>query len=85
MQKYLKQFIQDNLELIQANTLDSWKEIYKQIINVGRRGEFTQVMLEAGIDPSHIMKDVPPYYLSKSDLKSYEVIEGIKYIEKSAF
>ena len=81
----LKQFIQDNKNLINENTKDSWEEVYYKIPNE-IKGEFTKIILDAGInDPAEIMGYIPEYYLFKSTIQDYKIPDNITSIGDYAF
>ena len=87
MSPELKQFLQDkeNQGLINENTKESWEEIYKKLV-YDIRGEFTETILEAGIeDPAMIMRNIPNYYLYKSSMSSYEIPNSVTNISRWAF
>ena len=85
----LKEFLQDedNQDLINKNTKDSWEEIYEKLLSKGEIiGEFTQTILDAGInDPASILGYIPKRYLRLSHIREYTIPQGLKYISKSAF
>ena len=81
----VQSFIEDNIDLIELNTKDSWKQIYKNLPwNI--TGDFTQVILDAGInDPAEIMRYIPAYYLDFSCLDSYKIPDKVTEISRYAF
>jgi hypothetical protein len=81
----LKQFIQENRELLNQNTKEAWEEIYGKI-PYKIAGEFTQTILDAGInDPASIMRYIPKNYLRKSNITNYEIPSNVTSIGDEAF
>ena len=89
MDIFIKQFIEDNIDLIEN---DNWDEIYNSKIplnfgNYSYTGRFTQAILECDINPLNYMKEVPEAYMYESispDLNIY-IPEGVEKISKCAF
>ena len=72
--------------MLNQNTKESWEEIYEKLTGWKLRGEFTQVILESGInDPAMIMGYVPGGYLYSSDIKSYTIPNSTIKIKEDAF
>ena len=80
----LKTFINENMDLINQDTKESWEEVYKKLDNF-TKGELTQVMLEAKIDPAKVLGYIPTYYLENSNIKEYVIHDNVTYIGKWAF
>ena len=78
-------FIRQNIDLIDKNTPESWEEIYSKIKNIYRTREFTQILLEAGIDPAEIMGNIPDFYLHESNISNYDIPLNVKAIGSFAF
>ena len=73
----LKTFINDNIELINQNTKESWEKIYRKL-HWKITGEFTQTILDAGInDPAKIIGYLPGSYLYGSKIKNYRVPDSV--------
>lgn len=82
----LKQFIQNNKDLINQNTKESWEEIYDKLPNSKLKGEFTKTILDAGInDPATIIESIPQCYLCKSNIENYVISDNITYIGWNSF
>ena len=75
----LKKFIEENIDLIEAGDFD---QLYKMNVDVPK---FTQVLLEAGIDPLKNLTYIPPNYLCETDIKEFTVPSHITRIGNSAF
>lgn len=86
MTEQLKQFIQNNKDLINQNSKESWEEIYKSLRTREFKGEFTECILASGIeDPAQILGYMPDRYLRLSHIREYTIPEGLDYISTSAF
>ena len=86
----LKEFINENKNLINQNTSESWGEIYILANNQYKNsrshiGTFTNMMLEIGVDPASIMQYIPAWYLYKQSLTSYKIPSNVTAIGVSAF
>lgn len=84
MSPELKKFVQDNKDLINENTKDSWEEVYKELPEK-ITGEFTTIMLSAGIDPAQILGYIPRHYLYNSNIANYKIPDGVTSIGEGAF
>ena len=87
MTEQLKKFLQRNRDLINQNNKESWEEIYEKLPKQDNlRGEFTQTILDAGInDPAMIMGYIPKRYLYGSNIKNYKIPNSVTTIGSSAF
>lgn len=89
MNAELKQFINENVDLIDQNTKESWEQIYKQLRYSPLwelTCEFTKIILDAGInDPASIMGYIPEYYLRKSNIQKYIIPDSVTTIGSWAF
>ena len=87
MTEQLKQFIQENRDLINENTKESWEEVYGELPKYDNlRGEFTQAILDAGInDPAIIMGHIPEQYLYNSNITNYKIPNNVESISSGAF
>ena len=66
MSSEMKEFIEKNIDLIEDN---KWDAVYRKItpsINHAFVKTFTEVLLEAGINPLNYIDYVPNYYLFES-------------------
>ena len=86
MNRRVKKFIEENINLIENNR---WEEIYNKAgknLQSNEIGEFTQIMLEAYIDPLNYLDYVPMCYLRNSDISGgFNRPRGIKAIGNHAF
>lgn len=80
----VKQFIEENIDLIEQNTKESWEEIYKKIPE-SLTGKLTETLLKCEIDPARILGYIPEYYLSWSNISDYKMPNNITNIGKYAF
>ena len=81
----VKEFIGENIDLIENN---QWEEIYKilQRVPTFNSGEFTLVILEAGINPLDYLNYIPNRYLFGSKYRGGFIVPGrIKNIGDQAF
>lgn len=85
MSPELKNFINENIDLINENTKESWEDVYKKI-DSKIAGEFTQIILDAGInDPASVLGYIPKYYLNHCNIQSYIIPSNITHITTNAF
>ena len=89
MNKEIKEFIEDNKDLIEEN---EWDELYEKLdtikpFQLSLIGEFTEILLQAHIDPLEYMKEVPAFYLDRRTVpyESYSLPSSIKGIKAFAF
>ena len=89
MNKEIKEFIEDNKDLIEEN---EWDELYEKLdtikpFQLSLIGEFTEILLQAHIDPLEYMKEVPAFYLDRRTVpyESYSLPSSIKGIKVFAF
>ena len=83
----IKEFIEQNIDLIDN---DEWEKVYNKInlsrLSIDRTGEFTDAMLEAGLDPLVRLDYIPSYYLINSDIEGeFYIPNHIKSIGDYAF
>ena len=86
----LEIFIQNNQELIDLNTKESWIEIYdlfeSSYYDDYLAGELSRLLIDINADPCHIIGFVPRRFLmGQSDLTKYEIPKNASYIGMSAF
>lgn len=85
MKKSLKNFIEENIELIENG---EFEVIYSDLDADFRYtliGDFTEALIKAGIDPAKYMKEIPPHYLGGTSLRSYTIPNNITAIGEYAF
>lgn len=86
MNDKLKNFINENLDLINENSKESWEEIYSKKIGFAIKGEFTRMILDSGInDPAEIMGYIPRSYLRESSISNYKIPNNVTLISDVAF
>ena len=84
MNKNIQNFIEENIDLINQDTKESWEKIYDDF-NSLYTGKFTEIMLESGIDPIEKLDQVPSFYLDNSNIIEYIIPSNIKDIKRCAF
>ena len=86
MNEKLKQFINENIDLINENTKESWEEIYKKSNQYYLlTGRLTNTLLTVGIDPASILGYIPVNYLGKGDIQNYKIPHNVIDIGDYAF
>ena len=82
----IKKFIEENKDIINKNTSESWIEVYNNAtrLPLRTRGMFTAMILDIGIDPASIMKRIPKGYLYSQQI-DYKIPEDVKIIGELAF
>lgn len=82
----LKNFIRQNIELINENSKEAWEHIYKlAVTSLDNKGQLTEVLLSVGIDPAATLGYIPEYYLNCTDIKQYNVASTVTAINNDAF
>ena len=85
----LKNFINDNLNLIDKNTPDSWRSIYQKFedeYDEKLAGQLSAVLLASGINPPLIIGEVPRRFLQyQNQINEYKIPDSCTYIGMSAF
>ena len=78
----LKQFVEENIDLINDNDFSA---VYNKIKSYKFKRLFTEAMLEAGINPLNYMEAVPPCYLYESTIQHIDIPVGIVVINTHSF
>ncbi len=78
----LKQFIEENIDLISDNEFNA---VYNKIKSYKFTRQFTEAMLEAEINPLNYMEVVPSRYLHTSNIQHVNIPVGIILINKYSF
>ena len=85
----LEQFIKSHINLINEDTEESWRDIYRDFEDYDGEdlpGNFGRVMLECGIDPCIKIGEVPRRFLQgQNNINSYKIPDNCTYIGMSAF
>ena len=85
----LKNFINDNIDLIDKNTPDSWLSIYQKFedeYDEELAGQLSAILLASGINPPLIIGEVPRRFLQyQSQITEYKIPLNCTYIGMSAF
>jgi hypothetical protein len=83
MDSAIKQFIEENIDLIED---DRWEEVYKKYRSKIRLdGNFTLTLLEAGIDPLDYLNYIPERYLESTNIKKFAIPDSVTSIGDQAF
>ena len=86
MNAKIKEYIEKHIKLIDA---ENFEEFYKIMPEDGfplsRKGELTEVLIEAGIDPADYLKVLPFRYLADTGIESYSIPGNITSIGPAAF
>lgn len=86
MNTKIKEYIEKHIKLIDA---ENFEEFYKIMPEDGfplsRKGELTEVLIEAGIDPADYLKVLPFRYLADTGIESYSIPGNITSIGPAAF
>ena len=78
----LKQFIEENINLIENNR---FFEVYNKINSYSFTRMFSEAMLGAGINPLLSLAEVPERFLYESTIRSVYIPEGVESIGRYAF
>lgn len=80
----IKEFIEDNINLIEQ---DTWDDVYRKANNdlKGDTGKFTEIMFEVDIHPEFYLKELPKYFLYHSTIKEFTIPRNITSIGTCAF
>ena len=85
----LKNFINENIELINENTPDSWLSIYQKFedeYDEELAGQLSTILLASGINPPLVIGEVPRRFLQyQKEITHYEIPSNCTYIGMSAF
>ena len=83
MDTEVKKFIEENADLIEEN---NFEQFYKKLETERRfLGQFTEVFLNADIDPAKYMNEIPSYYLSGTKIASYTIPQNITSMAEYVF
>ena len=75
-------FLEENKDLIETNNFD---ELYAKLKYVEDISLFSQLLLEAGINPLLHLNEVPDHFLCESDIVDFEIPSTIQVIDTFAF
>lgn len=82
MNAELKIFINENLDLINENTKDSWEAIYKKRFPQG----LTEILLKSGINPlEQGLNYIPEYFLIDASIDQFVIPNSVTSIGSYAF
>ena len=85
MNDKVKQFIEENIKLIEMN---NWEEVYQKAGNKFTDiefGEFTKILLDADIHPEYRLSKLPSCFLCATDISKFEIPDSITSIGDGAF
>lgn len=80
----LKEVINEYQKEINNN---EWKDIYNGLMFIDEKtvGQFTEIMLEAGINPLYYMIDIPRYFAHTANIKTIDIPNNITNVGQGAF
>ena len=81
----VKEFIQDNKDLIETN---AWDQVYDNAIfnlDSDSIGELGKIFLDLGINPIAELDYIPDYYLSSTNIKSFTIPNHIYLLSEGCF
>ena len=81
----VKEFIEDNIELIENR---AWDQIYDNArftLDSESTGGFTLAMLDIGEDPLETLDYIPDYYLSDAKIESFNIPNHILELSEGCF
>ena len=86
MTNQVKEFIEDHVDLIEAN---KWREFYDivdtEIRTLEATGELGSILLEAGINPLNYLNYVPMGFLSCTNISNIVIPGNVQSIMNQAF
>lgn len=82
MDAEIKEFIEKNIDLIENG---EFEELYQVLNDRHKAPNLTETLLGADINPARYLKEIPPYYLEGTKIKSYTVPDNIASIGDYAF
>lgn len=86
MNAKIKEYIEKHIKLIDAENFEEFYKIMpKDGFPLSRKGELTEVLIEAGIDPADYLKVLPFRYLADTGIESYSIPGNITSIGPAAF
>lgn len=78
MDSRVKQFIEENIELIEQNKFDEL--YYEMALHLAHVGRLTQVFLDSGIDPLPHMNHVVPLMYQGTNIEYIVIPDNIEYL-----
>lgn len=86
MNAKIKEYIEKHIRLIEAENFEEFYKIMPEnAFPLSRRGELTEVLIKAGIDPADYLKVLPFRYLADTEIESYSIPGSITSIGTAAF
>ena len=82
--KELQKFIEEEIDTIELNTKESWREKY-YTMDPALVSELTELMFEMGYNPAVVMGYVPAFYMEESLVSSLDFLDKVEYIGQEAF
>ena len=86
MNENVKQFIEENIKLIELNNFD---ELFRcanlDLADYSEVGELSKILEDAEIYPLNYLDYVPAYYMCGTDIEIFAPKPGITYIGQGAF
>lgn len=86
MNAKIKEYIEKHIKLIDAENFEEFYKIMPENdFPLSRKGELTEVLIKAGIDPADYLKVLPFRYLADTGIESYSIPGNITSIGIAAF
>lgn len=85
MIREIKECIEKHIDLIESEKFEELYKLQGTWSSFELVGDFTETLLDAGINPADYMKEIPPYYLYGTKIKFYTIPDNITSIGDAAF
>lgn len=89
MNKEIKKYILDNMDLINQNTKESWEKFYEfnALSNDKLFSQMNKILLDSGVNPLLKLDKIPAgfFFSWEGGLDEYEIPDNIKIIGSCAF
>lgn len=86
MDNELKQFIEENIHLIENSIFEDLYDLAFTRFQISEPvGELTEILLGANIHPEIYLKKLPKCFLYRSSIKHFKIPDNITYIDDHAF
>lgn len=85
MNDEIKNFIEENINLIQQNQWETIYERYRTTLGLSTLADFTQVLFDCGIDPLLYLKIIPRYYFDNGSIEYLIIPKNVEKISMKSF
>ena len=88
MHDYVKDFIENNIYLLDKNDFEEFYECWRKSLTFGKSKytkDFAELFYSSGIDPLIYMSFIPNAFLERSNITSFNIPDNIKSIGYKAF